>query len=145
MRWPSRCVLVVAIGFAAVLNFRVAAADKPVKHVVLVSIDGLAASYLDDPRANLPTLRKLRKEGATAKGMITSFPSVTWPSHTSLITGVQPARHGVIGNNVWLRSEERALAYIGDPERTKDQAVRVGTLYDAAHQSSGRARTARSR
>lgn len=108
-------------------------ADKPIQHVVLVSIDGLAASYLDDPRANLPTLRKLREQGATAKGMITSFPSVTWPSHTSLITGVQPAKHGVIGNSVWLRGEERSLAYIGDPERTKEQAVKVPTLYDAAH------------
>jgi len=126
-------MVLVAIAFA--LHTNVSAAEKPVQHVVLVSIDGLAASYLDDPRANLPTLRNLRKAGATAKGMITSFPSVTWPSHTSLITGVQPARHGVIGNNVWLRSEERALAYIGDPERTKEQAIKVPTLYDAAHQA----------
>jgi predicted AlkP superfamily pyrophosphatase or phosphodiesterase len=108
-------------------------AERPIQHVVLVSIDGLAASYLDDPRAKLPTLRKLREQGATAKGMITSFPSVTWPSHTSLITGVQPAKHGVIGNSVWLRGEERSLAYIGDPERTKEQAVKVPTLYDAAY------------
>jgi predicted AlkP superfamily pyrophosphatase or phosphodiesterase len=65
--------------------------------------------------------------------MITSFPSVTWPSHTSLVTGVHPARHGVIGNSVWSRERQRGLTYIGDPELTKDQAVRVPTLYDAAH------------
>src|SRR5215813_12410541 len=96
-----------------------AADGPPVRHVVLVSVDGLAASYLDDPRADMPTLRQLAKAGATAKGMITSFPSVTWPSHTSLITGVQPARHGVIGNSVWSRKLDRALTYIGDPELTK--------------------------
>jgi predicted AlkP superfamily pyrophosphatase or phosphodiesterase len=114
----------------------VEAADGPAaKHVVLVSIDGLAASYLDDPRAELPTLRKLAKNGAVAKGMITSFPSVTWPSHTSLITGVRPERHGVIGNSVWSRKLDRALAYIGDPELTKEQAIRVPTLYDVAHKA----------
>ena len=103
------------------------------RHVVLVSIDGLAASYLSDPKAELPTLRKLAAEGAVAKGMLTSFPSVTWPSHTSLVTGVSPARHGVIGNNVWDTKRNRGLTYIGDPELTKDQAIRVPTLYDAAH------------
>src|SRR5438034_6354355 len=105
-----------------------AADGPPVKHVVLVSVDGLAASYLDDPRAEMPTLRKLAKSGAVAKGMITSFPSVTWPSHTSLITGVQPARHGVIGNSVWSRKLDRPLTYIGDPELTKDEAIKVPTL-----------------
>ena len=55
--------------------------------------------------------------------MITSFPSVTWPSHTSLITGVQPARHGVIGNSVWSRKLDRPLTYIGDPELTKAEAI----------------------
>ena len=106
-----------------------------VQHVVLVSIDGLAASYLTDDRAKLPTLRKLMAEGASAKGMITSFPSVTWPSHTSLITGVVPAKHGVIGNTVWDRKQQRGVTYIGDPELTKDQAVRVPTLYDHAHEA----------
>jgi predicted AlkP superfamily pyrophosphatase or phosphodiesterase len=114
----------------------VRAADAPpIKHVVLVSIDGLAASYFDDPRAEMPTIRKLAQLGARAKGMLTSFPSVTWPSHTSLITGVQPARHGVIGNSVWSRKLDRPLIYIGDPELTKAEAVRVPTLYDMAHQA----------
>jgi predicted AlkP superfamily pyrophosphatase or phosphodiesterase len=133
MRWMSGLVVVLV---AVLTRGAVFAADPPaVKHVVLVSIDGLAASYLDDPRAELPTLRKLVKSGAVAKGMITSFPSVTWPSHTSLVTGVQPARHGVIGNSVWSRKHDRPLVYIGDPELTKDQAVRAPTLYDAAHRA----------
>src|SRR4029453_14611428 len=110
-------------------------AARPVQHVVLVSTDGLAASYLADKRAELPTLRKLAAEGASARGMITSFPSVTWPSHTSLITGVQPAKHGVIGNAVWDRKNNVGLTYIGDPTLTKDEAIRVPTLYDRAHEA----------
>lgn len=103
------------------------------RHVILVSIDGLAASYFDDPRAEMPTLRKLAAEGARARGMITSFPSVTWPSHTSLVTGVHPARHGVVGNNAWDRQQGRQVTYIGDPELSKDEAVKVPTIYDVAH------------
>jgi predicted AlkP superfamily pyrophosphatase or phosphodiesterase len=124
-----------ALLLLSTFQFATSADGVPVRHVVLVSIDGLAASYLDDPRADMPTLRKLAKEGAVAKGMITSFPSVTWPSHTSLITGVQPAKHGVIGNSVWSRKLDRPLTYIGDPELTKAEAIKVPTLYDVAHKA----------
>lgn len=106
---------------------------QPVRYVVLVSVDGLAASYLRDPKADLKNLRRLADQGASADGMLTSFPSVTWPAHTSLITGTRPARHGVIGNAVWNRDKDRRVVYIGDPELTKDESIRVPTLYDAAN------------
>ena len=122
-------LIATAVGFCSAQEKR---STPSARHVVLVSVDGLAASYLSDPKAELPTLRKLAAEGASAKGMLTSFPSVTWPSHTSLITGVVPARHGVIGNSVWDAKRNRGLTYVGDPELTKDQAIRVPTLYDAA-------------
>jgi predicted AlkP superfamily pyrophosphatase or phosphodiesterase len=136
MKFAICLCLAVLLGLAAVPSLAEdnAATDKE-RYIVLVSIDGLAASYLNDPRANLPTLRKLAKEGASATGMITTFPSVTWPSHTSLITGTHPAKHGVIGNGVWSRERKRGLTYIGDPELSKDEAIRVPTLYDAAHQA----------
>src|ERR1700685_408339 len=104
-----------------------------IKHVVLVMVDGVAASYLDDPKAALPTLREMRRTGASAGGMITTFPSVTWPSHTSLITGTRPRLHGVLANTVYDRRTRRPVVYIGDPQLTKDQAIHVPTLYDAAH------------
>ena len=110
-----------------------AASSADVRQIVLVSVDGLAASYLDDAKADLPTLRKLRQLGASADGMVTSFPSVTWPSHTSLITGVRPKTHGVLANTVFDRRSREQVVYIGDPVLTKDQAVRALTLYDAAH------------
>jgi predicted AlkP superfamily pyrophosphatase or phosphodiesterase len=110
-----------------------AALGAEVKQVVLVSVDGLAASYLDDPKADLPTLRKLRKLGASADGMVTSFPSVTWPAHTSLSTGVRPRTHGVLANTVFDRRSRQSVVYIGDPVLTKDQTVRAPTLYDATH------------
>ena len=70
-------------------------------HVVVISIDGLPAYLLDDPQASLPVIRGLAKEGAAAEdGMRVSNPSVTWPNHTTLMTGVHPERHGVLFNGL---------------------------------------------
>lgn len=121
-------LILMVFGFVSTVTL----ADE-VKHVVLISVDGLAASYIDDPKADLPTLRMLAKQGARAEGMITTFPSVTWPSHTSLITGATAAKHGVIGNSVFDRRAGRELVYIGDPELEKADAIKVPTLYDVAH------------
>lgn len=125
--WMGRLVFGVVLMCSSMLR-----ADE-VQHVVLISVDGLAASYFDDPKAELPTLRMLAKRGARAEGMITTFPSVTWPSHTSLITGATAAKHGVIGNSVFDRRAGRELVYIGDPELEKSDAIKVPTLYDVAH------------
>ncbi len=118
---------------SALVAFSTVAPAEDVKHVVFISVDGLAASYFDDPKAELPTLRMLAKQGVRAEGMITTFPSVTWPSHTSLITGTKAAKHGVIGNSVFDRRAGRELVYIGDPELEKADAIKVPTLYDVAH------------
>jgi predicted AlkP superfamily pyrophosphatase or phosphodiesterase len=130
-----RSAAFVVFAFALLANVTVWAAEAKhvVKHVVLVSVDGLAASYLDDPKADLPTLRELRRTGASAAGMITTFPSVTWPAHTSLVTGTRPRSHGVLANTVYDRRTRLPIVYIGDPQLTKDQAIHVPTLYDAAH------------
>src|ERR1700722_10501174 len=127
------CLAAVLIVFVVALLGGNALRAADVRHVVLVSVDGLAATYLDDPKADLLTLREMRKKGASAEGMITTFPSVTWPSHTSLITGTRPSSHGVLANTTYDRRSRRPVVYIGDPELTKEQAIHVPTLYDAAH------------
>jgi predicted AlkP superfamily pyrophosphatase or phosphodiesterase len=101
--------------------------------VVLVSIDGLAGFYLDDPQADMPTLKKMAREGARADGMLCSFPTVTWPNHTTLVTGVPPAKHGVIGNNFFDRKTGKTVNLILDPVYDKADIIRVPTIYDVAH------------
>ncbi|MBW3540827.1 MAG: ectonucleotide pyrophosphatase/phosphodiesterase [Planctomycetes bacterium] len=110
-----------------------AAAPRDDACVVLISVDGLANFYLDDPRADMPTLRRLAREGARADGLVCSFPTVTWPNHTTLVTGTSPARHGVIGNNYLDRQSGEKIAFIPDPLFDKDEIVKVPTVYDAAH------------
>lgn len=101
--------------------------------VILVSVDGLAGFYFDDSRAHMPTLRKLAAEGARADGLLCSFPTVTWPNHTTMVTGVVPAKHGVIGNAYYDRAKGETVPFIPDPIFDKSEIVKVPTIYDLAH------------
>lgn len=106
-------------------------------HVILITIDGLAAYYLSDPQAAIPTIRRLAAEGAVAEAMRVSNPSVTWPNHTTLVTGVPPVRHGVLFNGVLERPGSGKPVRI-DPARDKSDLVKVPTLYDQLHRAGYR-------
>ncbi|MEQ1861622.1 MAG: ectonucleotide pyrophosphatase/phosphodiesterase [Chthoniobacteraceae bacterium] len=115
---------------ALVLPFTARAADDRI--VVLISVDGLAHYYHDDPKCEMPTIRQLAAEGARAKMMRCSMPTVTWPNHTTLVTGVHPVKHGVIGNNYFDRAKGEPVALIPDPIFNKEEIVRSPTIYDVA-------------
>lgn len=66
---------------------------------VLVSLDGFRADFLD--RGLTPTLNSFIKEGVSPAYMLPSFPSVTFPNHFTLVTGLYPESHGVVGNTFW--------------------------------------------
>jgi predicted AlkP superfamily pyrophosphatase or phosphodiesterase len=70
------------------------------RHVVVISIDGLMPRTYLSAGWNAPTLRHLATRGVFAHGVVGVFPSVTYPSHTTLITGVPPAIHGIYTNRV---------------------------------------------
>src|SRR5947207_1908672 len=111
-----------------------AATDDSDRVVVMISVDGLAGFYLDDPKAEMPTIRKLANAGAQSSRMKASTPTVTWPNHTTLVTGVNPARHGVLGNNYFDRETGKRVRLIADPVYDKEQIVKVPTIYDLAKQ-----------
>ncbi len=101
-------------------------------HVIIISIDGFAAYLFDDPKTPIPTLRKLAAEGVRATGMKVSSPAVTWPNHTTLVTGVSPEKHSVLYNGIMVR-EKNAEAH-REQEHDKSELVRVPTLYDFLHE-----------
>jgi predicted AlkP superfamily pyrophosphatase or phosphodiesterase len=74
-----------------------AAAIAPVP-VVLVSIDGFRTDYLD--RGLTPTLSRIADDGVRADGMTPSYPSLTFPNHYTLVTGVRPDQHGIVHNTM---------------------------------------------
>ena len=101
--------------------------------VVLISIDGLKPDYVlkaDARGLKVPNLRRLAADGASSTGVRGVTPSVTYPSHTTLVTGVSPAEHGIINNSPF------------DPLATNDNGwywyaedIKVPTLWDAAAQA----------
>ena len=99
--------------------------------VLLISLDGLRPGDISDAKArgmNLPVLSGLRAEGASAQGVVGVLPTLTYPSHTTLVTGVSPGRHGVV-NNLTFDPEQKNQG--GWYWYTSD--VKVPTLWQAAH------------
>ena len=117
---------------AAVWSAPRSLAAAPAEYVVMISLDGMPAYLVDDPKVSMPNLHALAKRGAHSVGMRVSNPSVTWPNHTTLVTGMQPRRHGVLANGVLVRGEPGIPVTI-DPRRDKSELVRTPTLFDVAH------------
>ncbi len=103
----------------------------PSEHVILVSIDGWAHHYFDDPKCHMPAVKALAASGVRAKRMECSFPTVTWTNHTTLVTGVHPGKHGVLANEYFDRAQRKKIPLIPDPIFNKEEIVKTPTIYDA--------------
>jgi hypothetical protein len=113
------------------LTFSSAAAPLSAQTVLMISIDGLKPEYVtqaDTYGVRSPNLRNFILNGAYAEGVTGVLPTVTYPSHTTLVTGVWPADHGVLNNIQFdpLRKNNGAWYWFAD-------AVKVHTLWQAAH------------
>ncbi|RYY13819.1 MAG: alkaline phosphatase family protein [Chitinophagaceae bacterium] len=92
-------------------------------HVILISIDGLRPEFYLDKKWPAPNIRELKDRGVYANGIHSVFPSVTYPSHTSIITGANPGKHGVY-YNAPVGSKNGAWYW-------ESSYIRVPTLWDA--------------
>jgi predicted AlkP superfamily pyrophosphatase or phosphodiesterase len=107
------------------------------KHVIFLTIDGFRPDFYLDSEWQTPNLHMLMKDGAYAKGVNSVFPSMTYPSHTTLVTGVQPAKHGIYYNNIFTPDGARQQPYWQDSsihvptiwKAAKDQGMTVALLY----------------
>ena len=102
--------------------------------MVVISLDGFPAYALEDPRLPIPTLRKLAREGTVAKSMQPVNPTVTWPNHTSIVTGVDASQHHVLFNGLLVRAANGLPTTI-EPWRDKESMVHAPTIYDLAYQA----------
>jgi len=68
--------------------------------VLVISVDGMGGQFLAQtaPKVRAPNLLRLRREGSYAEGVLGVYPSVTYPSHTTIVTGRMPAEHGIYTN-----------------------------------------------
>jgi predicted AlkP superfamily pyrophosphatase or phosphodiesterase len=118
-------------------------ADRPAvparlaHRVVVVSIDGLMPATYTDPDAlglAVPTLRKMVARGAFARAVEPTFPTVTYPAHTTMVTGVAPAVHGITTNRPPDPLEKNQGGW-----RWYAEDIAVPTLWDAVEAAGGRA------
>ncbi len=91
--------------------------------VILVSVDGFRADYLD--RGLTPVLARLAKEGVRATALVPVFPTKTFPNHYTIATGRWPGAHGIIGNEFFAPDVGRRF------EMTDRDAVRDARFWGA--------------
>ena len=124
-RWPPLAGLLIGS-----LSLLALARPTPAPSVVLISVDALSPRYVleaDRYGLRVPELRRLLAEGSHARAVAGVLPTVTYPSHTTIVTGVSPARHGILYNRPFDplgRNDAGWYWYAED--------IRVPTLWDAA-------------
>src|SRR4030095_7561854 len=130
----TRRSITVIVCALSILSF--VEAQSPEPRVIMISIDGLMPSASPSPATatQTPNLHRLAERGVWADGVIGVLPTVTYPSHTTLITGVDPSVHGIYDNQIF------------DPENKSDGAwfwyersIKVPTLPMAARAGGLRA------
>lgn len=99
--------------------------------VLMISVDGLRPDYVLEADAHglkVPFLRSLVREGVYAQGVVGVWPTVTYPSHTTLVTGVWPSEHGI-----WNNQEFDPRHTSGDSWYWYAAQIQAPTLWQAAH------------
>jgi predicted AlkP superfamily pyrophosphatase or phosphodiesterase len=93
------------LAFAVILALAAASSDggaqpasAPPAPLLVVGLDGFSPAYLDT--ADVPVLRGLAARGVRADGLVPPFPTKTFPSFTTIATGLWPARHGIVANTM---------------------------------------------
>ena len=127
-RCISSCYAALAL---PLLMLATAANCAPGASVLMISVDGLKPEYVLDADAHglkIPFLRSLMRDGAYARGVNGVWPTVTYPSHTTLLTGVSPAEHGIYNNLEFDPKNTYANAWFWYARQ-----IRVPTLWQAAH------------
>jgi predicted AlkP superfamily pyrophosphatase or phosphodiesterase len=108
-----------------------AAAPTSDRHVIIIALDGFRAEfYLPGPRSKPnETLTELRVDGSCAQHVLPPYPSMTYPGHATIATGVLPARHGITANSRFEPPavESRGFWFASD--------LQAPALWDAAHQA----------
>jgi predicted AlkP superfamily pyrophosphatase or phosphodiesterase len=99
--------------------------------VLMISVDGLKPEYVFEAEKRdlkIPYLRSLVRNGTHASGVIGVWPTVTYPSHTTLVTGVSPAEHGILSNVEFDPEQHFKDAWFWYADQ-----IRVPTLWRVTH------------
>ena len=99
------------------------------KYVILISIDGSRPDFYMQDKWPAANLRQLKNDGVFADGVNSVFPSVTYPSHTTIITGAMPSHHGIYYNEPFDPNGPKGRWY------WEDSNIKCPTLWQAVHKA----------
>lgn len=105
---------------------------RSIRHVLIVTVDGMKPETYTEPDARglkVPTLREMVRNGASSDGAQSVMPTVTYPSHTAMVTGANPGTHGIYTNVAWDPLNQNSGGW-----RWYTEDIRVPTLWQAARQ-----------
>jgi len=117
------CISLFLLGLLQCL-FPLQAQERPSQHVVLISIDGFRPDFYLEEKWPAPNLQEMAKSGARSLGVTGVFPSVTYPSHTTVITGRTPLHHGIYYNAPFEPAGQTGRWY------WESELIQVPTLWD---------------
>ena len=101
-----------------------AISERTKRYLVLVSLDGFRYDYAQ--KYGAPNLVGLGKRGLAADALIPSYPSLTFPNHYSIVTGLYPEHHGIVGMTFYDPALRKHFSF-KDPKTATD-----GTWYRGA-------------
>src|SRR5471032_3331502 len=98
-----RIIMAVVIFMASSVSLPLRAQAPPAAQgpkVIVISLDAFAATTLHEPQLPAPTLHALMQRGVYATSMQPINPTITWPNHTAMVTGVDASLHHVLVNGL---------------------------------------------
>ncbi|MES2178457.1 MAG: ectonucleotide pyrophosphatase/phosphodiesterase [Gemmatimonadota bacterium] len=120
-RCAVRCALALLGAAGACVNARGTNLNGSATHpyVVVVSLDAFRYDYVE--RFHPPALTALASRGVRSEALIPSFPSKTFPNHYTLVTGLSPGHHGIVGN-AFFDPDRGAFYRLGDAKAVTDSS-----------------------
>jgi predicted AlkP superfamily pyrophosphatase or phosphodiesterase len=128
--WAARIFALLAAALAAAVACSQSTA--PARHVVVISVDGMGASWYRSPSPDLQitNILRLKNQGSFAEGVGGIYPTVTYPSHTTIVTGRLSAEHGIYTNVSAREPGEHINDWFWF-----SKSIKVPTLWDEARRA----------
>jgi predicted AlkP superfamily pyrophosphatase or phosphodiesterase len=105
-------------------NRKNSAAQQQKPYVILISADGFRNDFADNFQAT--NLQRLRAKGVAAKAMIPAYPTLTFPNHYTIATGLYPSHHGIV-DNTFYDPQKKQLYRISNRQAVEDSSWYGGT------------------
>src|SRR5689334_25056629 len=140
MATAGRLLVLIAVVFVAGCGVAPPRHEpSPPDSLILISIDGFRADYLD--RGITPTLASLAADGVRADALKPAFPTLTFPNHYTIVTGLYPDHHGIVNNRMVDPASGKRFVY-SDPKTTADPSWWGGEpLWVSVERQGGHAAT----